>query len=54
VASLSKLGVKGVALFLCLNKITRRMPAIICLSYTSLKTVVSIRLFICIEQSTDK
>jgi hypothetical protein len=43
VASLSRLEVKGIALFLCLNKIARRMLAIIRLSYVLLKTVVSIR-----------
>jgi hypothetical protein len=54
VASLSKSGVKGVALFLCLNKVAWRMPAIIRLSYMLSKTVVDMRLFICTEQSTDR
>jgi hypothetical protein len=54
VASLSKLGVKNVALFLCLNKVARRMLAIIRLSYVSSKTVVGMRLFICIEQSINR
>jgi hypothetical protein len=54
VASLSRSGVKNVTLFLCLNKVARRMPAMIRLSYTLLKTVISIRLFICTERSADR
>jgi hypothetical protein len=53
-ASLSRLGVKGVALFLCLNKVAQRMPAMMRLSYTLLKTVVGMRLFTCTERSTDR
>jgi hypothetical protein len=54
VASLSKSGVKGVALFLCLNRVARRMPAIMRLSYVLSKTVIGRRLFICKEQSADR
>jgi hypothetical protein len=53
-ASLSMSGVKGVALFLCLNRVARRMPAIMRLSHASSKTDVGQRLSICTEQSADK
>jgi hypothetical protein len=54
VASLSRLGVKNVVLFLCLNKVTWRMLAIMRLSHTLSKTVVGRRLFICTKQSVDR